>query len=195
MYIMLSKRETRLLILKTETFQSTVVLYCFICILTCAWQAMYLPLVNKHYYYGAKIIWSTKITINQGALLNTKMESHTCFLCSNKPIVCIWISGNALVQKMCTSRACMCQYISCVPYYCVALVPNCVINCLAVFRFVFDPCIRYRRSNLIQLYLLILLTTQQTQSNFYNICTMLAQRRSCLANVVQMLYKCVVFTG
>ena len=31
MYIMLSKRETRLLMI--ETFQSTVLLYCFICIL------------------------------------------------------------------------------------------------------------------------------------------------------------------
>ena len=51
MYIMLSKRETRLLILITEPLQSTVLLYCFICILKCARQAMYMPLVNKQYYY------------------------------------------------------------------------------------------------------------------------------------------------
>ena len=50
-YYALKKKETWLFILMTETFQSTVLLYCFICILKCAWQTMYLPLINKHYYY------------------------------------------------------------------------------------------------------------------------------------------------
>ena len=47
----------------------TVLFYLY---LTCAWQAMYLPLVNKHYYYGAKIIWSTKITLKSRRFIKYK---------------------------------------------------------------------------------------------------------------------------
>ena len=47
----------------------------------------------------------------------------------------------------------------------------------------------------VDLYYLYVATIPVNTKHFYNICTMLDQRRKRWADVLQMLYKCFVFTG
>ena len=86
MYIMLSKKkETKLCILMTETFQSIVFLYWYVCVLKYARKAMYFPLVKKIFYIYIYFIHSSihsfiLLTTNNHSLLALKIEKETLFV-------------------------------------------------------------------------------------------------------------------